>query len=128
MTLQEDIRVSLRITSSDFDSEVRMLIDAARFDMERVGIDPTLLALDPETQDLENAFVKAAVTAYCKAHFGFDNAEAVRLDDSYRRIVCDLLNSASNIAAIAEQDDSGESDAGDGSALGASYSGDGAEG
>lgn len=72
-----------------------MLIAAALYDMERAGVSPTLLDIDGE---VDNAFVKQAVTAYCKAHFGYDNDEAVRFDDSYRRIVCDLLNSSANIA------------------------------
>jgi len=103
VALLDDIKTSLRITSDVYDSEVRGLIDAARFDMERVGVDPTLLALDPKTQDLSNEFVKQAVRCYAKAHFGYDNPEAERMDDSYRRIVCDLMNSSHNIAA--QEDD-----------------------
>lgn len=99
MSLLEDIKASLRITTSALDTEVQTLIDAARYDMERVGVDPTLLALEPESQNLENAFVKQAVANYAKAHFGYDNEEAPRFDDSYRRIVCDLMNSSANIAA-----------------------------
>lgn len=100
MTLLADIKTSLRINSDAFDSEVRGLIDAARFDMERVGVDPTLLALNPATSDLDNEFVKQAVRCYAKANFGYDNPEAERMDSSYRRIVCDLLNSSHNIAAM----------------------------
>ena len=103
MSLLADIKTSLRVTSDAFDSEVRGLIDAARFDMERAGVDPTLLALDPSTHDLPNEFVKQAVRCYAKAHFGYDNAEAERFDDSYRRIVCDLMNSRHNVAAIAAE-------------------------
>ena len=103
MTLIDDIKVSLRVTSGAFDSEVRGLIDAARFDMERAGVDPTLLALDPVEQDLSNEFVKQAIRCYAKAHFGYDNPEADRFDDSYRRIVCDLMNSKHNVAAIANE-------------------------
>lgn len=98
MTLLADMKTALRVTSDAFDSEVEALIGAALYDMERVGVDPALL--DADTLDDEpNLFVKRAVTAYCKAHFGYDNAEADRFDDSYRRIVCDLLNSSVNIAA-----------------------------
>lgn len=101
MSLLDDIKTSLRVTSNAFDSEVRGLIDAARFDMERAGVDPTMLALNPSDQDLSNEFVKQAIRCYAKAHFGYDNPEADRFDDSYRRIVCDLMNSSHNIAAIA---------------------------
>lgn len=96
MALRDDIKLALRLTSDVFDAEVDTLIDAALYDMERVGVDPALLDRD----DLENAFVKQAVTAYAKANFGYDNAEAPRFDEAYRRIVCDLMNSSANIAAM----------------------------
>lgn len=109
MALIDDIKVSLRITTDAFNAEVQMLIDSALYDMERTGVNPELLTLEDGV--LGNAFVKNAVTAYCKAHFGYDNSEAERLDDSYRRIVCDLLNSSQNIAAIAHDEDTETDDA-----------------
>ena len=104
MTLLDDIKVSLRITSAKLDAEVEMLMNAALFDMERVGVDPALLEIGEQTGNLDNPFVKQAVTAYCKAHSGYDVAEATRFDDSYRRIVCDLLNSSHNVAAMERED------------------------
>lgn len=104
MTLLADIKTALRIKTDALDSEVETLIGSALYDMRRVGVNPTLL--DEDTLDDEpNFFVKQAVTAYCKAHFGYDNAEADRFDDSYRRIVCDLMNSSENIAAKEDADD-----------------------
>ena len=106
MSLLEDIKKSLRVKTDTLDSEVQMLIDGALYDMWRVGVNPELLELDDD-ENLENAFVKHAVTAYCKANFGYDVSEAMRFDDAYRRIVCDLMNSAENIAAInAEEQES----------------------
>ena len=99
MAFLDDIRKSLRLTTDSLDDEAQMLIDAALYDMERAGVNPALLEVDGNG-DIENAFVRHAVTAYCKAHFGYDVPEASRFDDSYRRIVCDLLNSSENIAAI----------------------------
>ena len=98
MALLDDIKLSLRVATDDLDTEVRMLVDAAIYDMWRVGINPEILPEDAD-DDADNAFVKTAIAAYCKAHFGYDNQEAARFDDSYRRIVCDLLNSSENIAA-----------------------------
>ncbi len=98
MALLADIKTALRITSDDFDSEVQMLVNAALADMTRVGVDPTLLE-DPDDDGGYTPLVKQAITAYCKANFGYDNPEAVRLDDTYHRTVCDLLNSSANIAA-----------------------------
>lgn len=99
MLIVDDIRKSLRITTDSLDPEVEMLISSALYDMERTGVNPELLAYGDDG-DLTNAFVKTAVTAYCKAHFGYDNPEAARFDEAYRRIVCDLLNSSQNIAAM----------------------------
>ncbi|MBR3327918.1 MAG: hypothetical protein IKG22_11415 [Atopobiaceae bacterium] len=93
MALIDDIKLSLRVTTDALDAEVQAYIDAALYDMERVGVDLDLLTSD-------NAFVKTAIIAYCKAQFGYDNSEARRFDEAYRRIVCDLLNSSENIAAI----------------------------
>lgn len=107
MTLLADIKASLRITSDAFDAEVETLIGAAIYDMGRTGVNPALLEMNNDVLTSGNAFVKQAITAYCKAHFGYDNAEAGRFDDSYRRIVCDLLNSAENIAAMEEEPEAG---------------------
>ena len=101
MALLDDIKASLRVSSEAMDSEVQMLIDAALYDMERAGVNPALLDVAPGG-DLGNAFVKHAVTTYAKANFGYDVDEAARFNDSYRRIVCDLLNSSQNIAADEE--------------------------
>jgi len=103
VTLLADIRTALRVTTDLLDSEAQTLISAALYDMERVGVNPALLVVDEETGDLGNAFVKNAVMAYCKAQFGYDVSEAQRFDDSYRRIVCDLLNSSQNIAAMDDE-------------------------
>lgn len=121
MTLLADMKIALRVTTDALDSEVETLIGAALYDMGRVGVNPALLEVD-ENDGLANMFVKRAVTAYCKAHFGYDNAEADRFDDSYRRIVCDLLNSSENIAAAEpdEEPDGGEDDGSEPAGLGAS--------
>ena len=109
MALIDDIKVSLRVVSPKFDSEVEMLIGAALYDMERVGVNPALLELD-ENGDLAkgNKYVKMAVTTYCKAGFGYDNSEAARFDGAYKLIVNNLLNSSENIAAMEEVDDGAE--------------------
>lgn len=103
MALLDDIKKSLRVSTDALDAEVQMLVDAALYDMERAGVNPALLALD-ENGDLGNALVKKAVTALCKADFGYDvQAEAYRFEASYDRILNALLNSSENIAAIAAE-------------------------
>ena len=109
MALIDDIKASLRVSSSVMDAEVQMLIDAALYDMERAGVNPALLELNKE-QNLDNALVKKAVTVSAKAAFGYDNPEAIRFEASYESILNRILNSRENIAAIAaEGAESGES-------------------
>ena len=116
--LIDTVKTSLRLTSSEFDEEAEMLIDGALRDMERAGVDPALLELN-KSADIDDPLVKTAVTVYCKAHFGYDNPEADRFIAVYERIVCDLLNSASNIAAQ-EEDGGSEEESGEAAEAGVS--------
>ena len=94
MPLVDEMKVALRVSGDAFDDEVAMLIASAVADMKRVGVDPSLLE-----EESMGALEKAAVYCYCKAAFGFDNSDAPRFEQSYRQIVCDLLNSSANIAS-----------------------------
>lgn len=99
MSLVDDIKLSLRIVTDDFDPEIRALADAAMADMERVGVRPELLELDDEGNLLRrNALVWQAVVAFCKSRFGFDNGDAGRFEEAYYRTVVDLMNSTANVA------------------------------
>lgn len=69
----EDVKRSLRITNSHFDSEVQDLIDASELDLQLSGI--SYVEVDQ--------LIKRAITTYVKAHFGYDNADADRFNDSY---------------------------------------------
>lgn len=97
MALFDDIKTVLRVKSNSLDSEVSMLIEAAKADMIRVGVRPELVNPDDEA-DL-NPLVKQAIACYAKAGFGYDNNEATRFARSYRQTVTDLMNSEVNIAA-----------------------------
>lgn len=88
MSLIDDVKVSLRVTSSAFDTEVQMLIDAAIADMGRVGVDEALLSTTTPGD-----LVNVAIHCYAKANFGYDNPEAGRFNEMYRQTVCDLINS-----------------------------------
>ena len=101
MALLDDIKESLRVKTDSLDGEIGMLIDAALYDMERAGVNPALL--ERVDDDIANGFVKQAVTAWCKANFGYDNPEAQRFEGVYDRILNSLLNSKENIAAIEDE-------------------------
>lgn len=55
------VKVALRITSSAFDDELNMLIDAAKLDL---GIAGVVLPAELDT------ICKQAIITYCKIHFG----------------------------------------------------------
>lgn len=89
MVLLDEVKVALRVTSSMYDDEIGMLIDAATADMARVGVPRLALTGDTDMDPL----AKMAIVLYCKAHFGFDNPQAELFQDSYRHVVTDMLNS-----------------------------------
>lgn len=97
MALKDDIKLTLRLKSDAFDSEVDMLVDAAKADMIRVGVRAELV--NPDDERNMNPLVKQAIACYAKARFGYDNTEANRFDRSYHQTVTDLMNSDANIAA-----------------------------
>jgi uncharacterized phage protein (predicted DNA packaging) len=72
-----DVKLSLRITTTAFDVEVQDLIEAARMDLQQSGV--SALKVVDDTDPL----IKRAITLYCKAFFGYDNPDADRLRDSY---------------------------------------------
>ena len=88
MALVDDVKVALRVSSEMLMPEVDALIEAAKRDLLRVGVPPFLLA-----EDTLDPLCRVAVILYCKAGFGYDNAEASRFQSSYRQIVKDILNS-----------------------------------
>lgn len=55
------VKLSLRVTTTAFDSEINGLIDAALLDMGLAGV-----SNDDET----DALILRAVTTYCRLHFG----------------------------------------------------------
>jgi hypothetical protein len=67
------VKLSLRITSNAFDTELNNLIEAAKLDLGIAG------EVVPQQLD---AIVKTAICTYCKLHFGNpDNVD--RLQKSY---------------------------------------------
>lgn len=101
--LLPQVKVVLRAKNEVFDPEVTTLIASAVGDMLRCGVSRGVFRQDSEFY--HEAI--AAVHCYCKAHFGMDNpnAEMDFFAQSYRQHVIDLLNSAANTAAGAEDAD-----------------------
>lgn len=72
----EKIKLSLRITNSEFDNEIQDLINACELDLKMSGVSDSLI----KKQD---PLISQAVQTYCKANFGFDNPEAERFREAY---------------------------------------------
>lgn len=85
MALLDEVKVALRVTSDAFDTEIRGLIEAAKRDLNRVGVDEAIVDSDP--------LAKMAVVLFAKSRFGYDNSDASRFEDAYRQTVVDILNS-----------------------------------
>ena len=83
------VKVALRIGASTtvYEDEVQGLIDAAKADLALAGV---LQAKVDEPDPL----IRRAITAYCKAHFGWNNPDAERLERSYTMLKAHLTLSA----------------------------------
>lgn len=64
MALINDIKVSLRIKNSAYDTDVQELIDACKVDLKIAGVQRV-----DETEPL----TLQAIKLYCKGNFGYDN-------------------------------------------------------
>lgn len=82
----EKVKLALRITTDDFDDEIRGLIDAAFLDLGITDIAPNVL----ESPD---ALLSLAVITFCKLHFG-EPTEYDRLERSYWEQKAQLLMSS----------------------------------
>lgn len=77
MALLDDVKLSLRITSSAFNTEVQDLISECKSDLELAGL-LSVVETDP--------LVKRAIKAYCKANFGLDNKDSEKYMQSYESL------------------------------------------
>lgn len=87
----EEAKKSLRITDNDFDDEVRLLIEAAKEDLESSGVASSyFVTKDEETEEeigkIDNKLLKLAIILYCKTFFGFDNPDSEKYNNAYEHI------------------------------------------
>lgn len=75
MALLDDVKVVLRVSNTAFDTEINDLIEAAKVNLDLAGVlDDNIVITDP--------IIKQYIITYVKAHFGWDNPDAKRLQDS----------------------------------------------
>ena len=89
--LLDDVRTAVRVAGKATDGELQMWIDASLADMERAGVDPTLLG--------EESLAPLAKAGVVKANYGYDVDERQQFADMYRSTLTALLNSSANVAA-----------------------------
>jgi uncharacterized phage protein (predicted DNA packaging) len=77
MPLIDDIKVSLRISNTAFDTEINDLIESARYDLRLSGV------TSEKANDDTDPLIKRAVSIYVKTNFGWDNPDAERLAKAF---------------------------------------------
>jgi len=80
MPILDDIKIALRISNTAFDAEINDLIAAARADLKLSGI------LESKVNDDTDPLIKRAITVYVKAHFGWNNPDSEKLQQSYEML------------------------------------------
>lgn len=70
----EKVKLSLRIKSNTFDTEILDLIESAKLDLKYSGV-----VLIRENDPL----IVQAIKTYCKANFGLDNKDSEKYQKSY---------------------------------------------
>lgn len=84
----DDVKDALRVSGTDLDVEITDLIDAAKADLQLSGVHSIKI-------DDADPLIKRAITAYCKANFGYeDTALAERFQKSYDSLKAHLTLSA----------------------------------
>ena len=79
----DDIKLSLRISNTAFDTEINDLIDAAKLDLGISGVEKIETKDEEDKLIVSDPLIKRAVTLYVKANFGWDNPDSERLQESY---------------------------------------------
>lgn len=78
------VKLALRIGNDEYDTEITMLINAAKKDLELAGIASSNI-------DTSDDGISQAIIYYCKANFGFDNSESQRINNVYQSFKQNLV-------------------------------------
>lgn len=70
----------ISVANNNFNGELDGLISAARADLRLSGV------LAGKTVSEEDTLITRAIFTYCKANFGWDNPDAVKLMESYEKL------------------------------------------
>ena len=93
MALIDDVKQSLRLSTTAYDTEVSDLIDECKADLKLSGVlEAAIVDTDP--------MIKRAIKTYTKANFGFDNPDAEKLLESYKMLKIHLCLSTDYTEAV----------------------------
>lgn len=92
------IKLALRINNSAYDGEITDLINACKKELELAGIASSNIV---ETDEM----IIQAIVNYCKAYFGYDNADAERYIKTYESIKTFLCSNKEYITADQNNED-----------------------
>lgn len=81
----EVVKDALRVSGKEFDREIYDLIEACRLDLETSGV-----ASSKIKNGNDNKLIERAIINYCKAEFGFDNAESEKYRQAYENLKAKL--------------------------------------
>lgn len=84
MSIINNVKTALRISNTAFDSEIEDLIAAAKSDLVLAGV------LEDKAYDDTDPLIRRAITVYVKAHFGWNNPDLEKLQQSYDMLKCHL--------------------------------------
>ncbi len=73
----EKVKLSLRIKSDAFNTEISEMIEAAKLDLSISGI---------KKIDEDDPLIQQAIKTYCKANFGLDNKDSEKYQKSYNML------------------------------------------
>lgn len=94
MSLIDEVRATLGLTSTVTDVALQVYIDAAKDNMLELGIRPELINASGDGGDSSvNPMVKFAVVAYCNAYYNLTSNNTPIWREAYRNAVVQLMNS-----------------------------------
>lgn len=76
----ETVKQVLRVTNPAFDGEINDLIESARMELIQAGVSIKSAAND------EDPLIRRSIILYAKAHYGLDNPNAERFQESFQSL------------------------------------------
>ena len=77
MAILDDVKISLRISSTAYNTEINDLIAACKADLSLSGVNTT---------DDTDTLIKRCIMSYVKAYYGYNNPDSDRLKEAYESL------------------------------------------